>query len=273
MIQPIAAGQFYPAGKDALLRQIEKCFSSAKSEFNGKALGIIAPHAGYVYSGNAAALSYKAIEGCKGRTFVILAPDHNGLCFNPTTTKEDFETPLGIVKADTEFVEKLMKKCSFLKEEGIQEHAVEVQLPFLQYLFRDNFRIVPIVIPSPKHYKELGKAIASIAKDSIIICSSDFTHYGSSYGYVPFDEKNAKEGVKKLDLNAIKFIEKLDAEGFLRYVNGTGATICGEYAIAAAIEAVKAMGARKGALLNYYTSGDVSGDYSFAVGYASVAFI
>lgn len=272
MIHPIVAGQFYPAGKEALLQELEKCFSSAKADFKGKAYGIIAPHAGYVYSGNAAALSYKAIQGGKAKRFIILAPDHNGLCLNPTTTKEDFETPLGIVKTDTEFAEKLMKKCSFLKEARIQEHAVEVQLPFLQYLFKE-FKIVPIVIPSPQYYKELGKAIASLAKDSVIICSSDFTHYGASYGFMPFDAKNAKEGMKKLDSGAIKFIEKLDSEGFLKYVEETGATICGEYAIAAAIEAVKAMGAKKGALLNYYTSGDIIGDYLSAVGYAAVVFV
>lgn len=270
MIHPIVAGQFYPAGKEALIKQLEKCFSSAKPSFKGKALGVIAPHAGYVYSGNGAAFSYKAIR--KAKRFIILAPDHNGLCFNPTTTKEDFETPLGIVKTDTEFVEKLKAKCSFMKEARIQEHAVEVQLPFLQHLLKD-FRIVPIVIPSPEYYKELGKAIASLAKDSFIICSSDFTHYGASYGYVPFSEKEAKQGMKKLDSGAIKFIEKLDAEGFLKYVQETGATICGEYAIATAIEAVKAVGAKKGVLLNYYTSGDISEDYSLAVGYASVAFV
>lgn len=271
MIKPIVAGQFYPAGKDALIKEIEKYFSSAKSSFKGKALGIIAPHAGYVYSGNGAAMSYNAVKASKAKRFIILAPDHNGLCFNPATTKEDFETPLGIVKTDAEFVEKLKAKCSFLKEARIQEHAVEVQLPFLQYLFRD-FRIVPIVIPSPEYYKELGKAIASLAKDSVIICSSDFTHYGASYGYVPFSEKEAKQGMKKLDEGAIKFIEKLDAEGFLKYVQETGATICGQYAIATAIGAVKAMKAKKGVLLNYYTSGDISEDYSLAVGYASIVF-
>ncbi|MDD4878238.1 MAG: AmmeMemoRadiSam system protein B [Candidatus Nanoarchaeia archaeon] len=272
MIKPIVAGQFYPAGKEALIKLLDKCFSSAKDakKAGSKAFGIIAPHAGYAYSGNAAAVSYNAIRGAK--TFVILAPDHNGLCFSPTTTKEDFETPLGIVRTDTELVEKLKAKCSFLKTGRIQEHAVEVQLPFLQYLFKE-FRIVPIVIPSSEYYKELGKAIASLGKDSIIICSSDFTHYGASYGFMPFDEKNAKAGMNKLDSGAIKFIERLDAGGFLKYVQETGATICGEYAIATAIEAVKAMEAKKGVLLNYYTSGDISEDYSLAVGYASVAFV
>lgn len=271
MITPIVAGQFYLAGKDALLKELEKCFSSAKSNFKGKAYGIIAPHAGYVYSGMGAAFSYQAIKGSKAKRFIILAPDHNGLCLNPTTSKEDFETPLGIIKTDAEFVEKLKSKCSFLKEARIQEHAVEVQLPFLQYLFKD-FKIVPIVIPSSEYYKELGRAIASLGKDSVIICSSDFTHYGASYGYLPFIPGKAKEGMRKLDSGAIKFIEKLDAGGFLDYVQQTGATICGEYAIATAIKAVKAMKAKKAVLLNYYTSGDISEDYSLAVGYASIVF-
>lgn len=276
MIKPIVAGQFYPARKEELVKELEKCFSSAKSfgtkksGSNKKVLGIIAPHAGYVYSGKAAATAYNAIKGAKEETFVVIAPDHNGFCFSPTTTKEDFETPLGIVKIDTEFVEKLMEKCSFLKSGRIQEHAVEVQLPFLQYLFKD-FKIVPVVMPSQKYAKELGKAIASIG-NCIVIASSDFTHYGASYGYMPFNEKEAKAGMRKLDAGAIKFIEKLDSEGFLNYVEDTGATICGQYAIATIIEAVKAMKSKKAKLMDYYTSGDIIGDYSSAVGYAAVAF-
>lgn len=274
MIKPIVAGQFYPSGKEALLKQLEKCFSSAKGKGAlEKVFGIIAPHAGYVYSGNAAALSYKAIEGCNGKTFVIIAPDHNGICFAPTTTKEDFETPLGVIKTDNQLVESLLKKCDFLKEGVIREHAVEVQLPFLQYLFKTDFKIVPIVIPSPKNYKELGKAIASVCRDCIVIASSDFTHYGYNYGFMPFEAEDAKEGMKELDSGAVKFIEKLDSEGFLKYIEKTGATICGEYAIAAAIESVKAMKAKKAELLGYYTSGDVSGDYSSAVGYAAIRFV
>lgn len=273
MIHPIVAGQFYPAGKEALLKALDKCFSSAKGKGTflekgsaKKAYGIIAPHAGYVYSGKAAATAYNALKETK--TFVIFAPDHNGYCFNPATTKEDFETPLGVVKTDATLVEKLLAKCDFLKVSKIQEHAVEAQLPFLQFKFKD-FKIVPIVVPSPKYYKELGKAVKEICKDAVIIASSDFTHYGASYGYMPFDVKDAPKEMKKLDLGALKFIEKLDAEGFLNYAEETGATICGQYAIACAIEAVKA---RKAELLTYYTSGDVSGDYSFAVGYAAVAF-
>lgn len=279
MIKPIVAGQFYPAGKDALIRQIEECFSSRlgagkPDKKKGKsAFGFIAPHAGYSYSGYCASFAYKKIaEIKKPKRVVILAPDHNGVCYGLTTSFEDWETPLGIVKADRDFISKLISKCPFLKNGAIHEHAVEVQLPFLKYIYPD-VPIVPIIIPSPDYCKELGKAIASISKETLVIASSDFTHYGAYYGYLPFDSKNAKESMKKLDLEAIKFIEKLDSEGFYRYVEKTGATICGQYAIMAAIEAVKAMGAKKAALLKYYTSGDVSKDYTMAVGYAAVEFV
>ncbi|MFH1065772.1 MAG: AmmeMemoRadiSam system protein B [Nanoarchaeota archaeon] len=279
MIKPIVAGQFYPSGKDALVKQIEECFSSKlgagkPGKKSGKAaFGFIAPHAGYPYSGYCASFAYKKIaENKKPKRFVILAPDHNGVCYNMTTSFEDWETPLGIVKADRDFISKLVSKCPFLKQGPIHEHAVEVQLPFLNYIYPDIL-IVPIIIPSPANCKELGKAIASLGKDSVIICSSDFTHYGAYYSFIPFDVKNAKEGMKKLDLNAIKFIENIDSEGFYKYVEKTGATICGQYAIMAAIEAVKAMGAKKAALLKYYTSGDVSKDYNSAVGYAAVEFV
>jgi len=279
MIKPIVAGQFYPAGKDALVKQIEECFFSRlgagkpKKQAGKGAFGFIAPHAGYSYSGFGASFVYKIIaEGKKPKRFVILAPDHNGVCYSMTTSFEDWETPLGIVKADRKFIKKLVLKCPFIKQGAIHEHAVEVQLPFLEYIYPD-VPIVPIVIPSPANCKELGKAIASISKDTIVIASSDFTHYGAYYGFMPFDVKNAKEGMKKLDSGAIKFIEKLDSEGFHKYVEETGATICGQYAIMAAIEAVKAMGAKKADLLKYYTSGDVSKDYNSAVGYAAVVFV
>ncbi|MEK6864751.1 MAG: AmmeMemoRadiSam system protein B [Nanoarchaeota archaeon] len=279
MIKPIVAGQFYPSGKEALIKQVEECFSSKlgagkPAKKAGKSVfGVIAPHAGYPYSGYGASFAYKKIaESKKPKRFVILAPDHNGVCYNMTTSFEDWETPLGIVKADRDFISKLISKCPFLKQGAIHEHAVEVQLPFLRYIYPDA-RIVPIVIPSPANCKELGKAIASISKDTIVIASSDFTHYGAYYGFMPFTAENAKEGMKKLDLNAIKFIEQLDSERFYKYVEKTGATICGQYAIMAAIEAVKAMGAKKAALLKYYTSGDVSKDYNSAVGYAAVEFV
>jgi len=280
MIRPIVAGQFYAEDPNVLKKQIESCFLSKfgpnalPGERKAKRLiGVLVPHAGYAFSGAAAAWAYKRIAESKfPKRFVILAPDHNGICYKPTTTTEDFQTPFGVVKTDKDFVEKLLKKCSFLKTGTIMEHAVEVQLPFLQYACKDieKVRIVPIVVPSAANYDKLGAAMAETDENCYII-SSDFTHYGFAYGYVPFTE-NARQNIEKIDRKAIEYITALDAKNLLRYVESIGATICGVYAIATGIEAIKAKG-KKGELLAYYTSGDVTGDYTNSVGYAAIEFV
>ena len=151
-----------------------------------------------------------------------------------------------------------------------------MQLPFLQFVNKgllDKLRIVPIVLGSSADYEILGKAIADMikltGKKVVMICSSDFTHYGISYGYLPFNE-NIKDNMDKLDMGAIKFIKKLDDWGFLDYLNETGATVCGSHAIAAFIVAAKELGAKKVKIEHYYNSGDIAGDYTNCVGYASI---
>jgi AmmeMemoRadiSam system protein B len=190
------------------------------------------------------------------------------------TNKEDWETPFGLVKVNGTFITKLMEKCDFVKESDIGEHAIEVQLPFLQYVNKDRLKditFVPLIVPSSENYMELGEAIAEIDEDVCVIASSDMTHFGPGYGYVPFTS-DIKENLYKQDNEAVSYIKKLDAKGFLAYRQSTGATICGAYAIAVAIEVVKNLFAKKGDLLMYYTSGDVLEDYNNAVGYAAVAF-
>jgi AmmeMemoRadiSam system protein B len=150
-----------------------------------------------------------------------------------------------------------------------------VQLPFLQFVSKDqikDLKIVPIMIADTK-FEKIGKSIQEAVKElgrkAIIICSSDFTHYGFNYGYVPFDE-DVKENMKKLDGEAIKLIEKADSKGFLDYTEKTGATICGKCGISVLLWLMKY---KKAELLKYYTSADIIGDYDNAVGYASIVFI
>lgn len=282
MIQPIVADQFYEANFDLLVKQIEACFQhelgpgeTPSSRKKKELCGIIAPHAGYQASGPCAAWAYKAVAESKfPKTFVIIAPDHNGIHDAITVCDDKWMTPMGVVNPDKEFIEKLLVKCDFIKKGVIREHAVEVQLPFLQYSCKDKIRelkIVPIVMPSDINYRELGEAIPQISEDVCVIASSDFTHFGPSYGFTPF-KYNVKKGIYRLDGNAVSFVKKMDAEGFLSYWKKSKATICGAPAIASALVAVKELFAKKGDLLSYYTSGDISGDYTNAVGYAAVKF-
>lgn len=286
--EPIAAGQFYEFSADKLNSQIESCFLSRlgpgslpSKRTDKKIFGCISPHAGYQFSGPCAAFSFKEIAESKfPLTFVIIGPNHTGYGSEVSALSTDFETPLGTIKVDKQFITKLTSKCDFLEEDHsshAHEHSVEVQLPFLQYVSKDNLKnlkFVPLVLGAYDLdvLKELGKAIASIGKNACIIASSDFTHYGYNYGYVPFTEKR-KENLYKLDNDAIKAILSLDISAFLSHIKKFNATICGAAPILTTMFAVKNLGCKTGKLLKYYTSGDVIKDYSNAVGYASIVFV
>ncbi|RME54459.1 AmmeMemoRadiSam system protein B [Candidatus Woesearchaeota archaeon] len=279
---PIVAGQFYKSEFAELEKEIEDCFHNKKGpgalpvKRSGKVVkGVLVPHAGYVYSGPCAAWAYKEIAEAKmPDRYVILAPDHNGNHAFPTTSKDAWDMPFGIVQPDTEFVNELIKNVDFIKEGNIREHAVEVQLPMLQFASRDNLeklKIVPLVVPTWDDYDKIAKAIAKIEGETSIIISSDFTHYGHAYGYKPF-KYNVEASIAALDDKAISYIIDLDAEGFFAFKKKTQATICGAYPIMVGIEALKQMGVENVRLLSYYTSSEISGDKENSVSYASILF-
>ncbi len=296
MRKPIVTGQFYSADKTELDEEIKKSFKHYLGPGmpriplkEKKIYGLIVPHAGYIYSGQCAAWAYKELAELNKKsfpdTFILLGPNHTGQGkANFSLTFEDFSSPLGIVKNDTELGAKIMEQTSHL---GLQEdelahqyeHSLEVQLPFLQFvskIVKKEFKIVPIIISTLEYDKllALGRKIAETVKEMnrnvCVIASSDFTHYGQSYGFIPFPASEAKTRLKELDRKAINHIIKLDSQGF--YNEATKTTICGSAVIVTAIEFCKKIGAKKASLLKYYTSGDISKDYTNAVGYASLIF-
>jgi len=282
MIKPIVAGQFYAATFSELNKQIEECFNSKfgpgalpLKRKEKEILGVIVPHAGYMFSGPCAAWAYKEIaESRFAERYIILGPDHNGICSNLTTSLEDWETPFGIVKCDKSFIIELLEKCEDIKKGVIMEHSIEVQLPFLQYVCKDrlkDLKIVPIVVPRRYNFKKIAERIVEIDKDVCIIISSDFTHYGPQYLYTPFTI-DVKNKMYKLDGGAIELIKKLDPDRFLEYVDRKRATICGANPIAFGMEIINLLGVKRCELLRYYTSGDIIGDYTNAVGYAAMKF-
>lgn len=268
----VAAGRFYPGNSEKLSEQI-KAFLSKADVKKQKNYGIIAPHAGYVYSGQTAAYSFSCIQ--KADTFVMLGTNH--LNAKNEISIDNFETPLGIVQNDVEFSRKLLKNSIFSENSQDYEHSIEVQLPFLQYLVK-NPRIVPINMATDniQEIKKMAELIIETSKKLgrkiYIIASSDFIHYGPGYGFMPFPSEDASDKLEKLDREAISFILNLDSSGFLDYVHKTGATICGKGAIAVAIEACRMIGAKKAKLLKFSSSADISGDEN-AVDYASIVFI
>ncbi len=278
--EPCVAGQFYEGEKEGLLKQIRECFLSKfgpgklpEKKKQGTVKAAIVPHAGYMFSGPCAAHAYKRIaESEQPDLFIILGPNHTG--FGRTSVLlDDFSTPLGIAEVDDEFGEALMKNSKIDNDARVHryEHSIEVQLPFLQFCLK-KFKFLPIVISSPHYLDELAEGIRKTAeqlkKKVCVIASSDFTHFGYNYGYIPFTE-NVKENLEKLDKGAIKYIAKFDEEGFLRYVRETGATICGFLPIVVLMKILKNE-KPESELLKYYTSSDMMGDYSNSVSYASI---
>lgn len=273
--EPVVAGTFYNLNPDMLRKEIETCFKhmlGPKKMKEQKIIAAVVPHAGYEFSGAVAEWVYSRIEKAN---YIILGPNHRGIGYNYATMKNTlWKTPLGGILIHNDAVEELVKNCKILQYDFIPhqyEHSIEVQLPFLQHRFGDKFKIVPISIINEfaddtllEGCRLLGKCIADFVKKSkekwIILASSDFSHY------VP------QEIAEKTDKYVINSILKLDEKKFFQRINAKNASVCGFGGIAIAIVAAKQLKAKKGELLKYATSGDVTGDTSSVVGYASIVF-
>jgi len=277
---PVVAGAFYPYDSEELKNIIKGFLEKAETE-KKEVIGIVAPHAGYVYCGKTAAFVYKTISN-KFETAVILGPNHTGIGVGVATCLGSWKTPLGLVETDEEFFNELIKDSVIMEDpkSHLREHSIEVQLPWLQYRFQ-GFKIVPISI-NPAYFdvktcREIGNKIADIVnklkRKVLVIASSDFTHYGSMYGYLPFsgDSEQVIKKIKEIDMNIINFIKKLKPEDMIKTCDGKRLTICGYGPIASMLFAAKKLNAKKGELVNYSTSFDVSRNLGAVVGYAGIA--
>ncbi|MCK4545811.1 MAG: AmmeMemoRadiSam system protein B [Candidatus Eisenbacteria sp.] len=270
----ILAGSWYEGNKKGLAAQVDGYLEKVTpSEIGGRILGLISPHAGYFYSGQAAAYGYAQIKGKSYNRVIVIAPSHRfsfgGISILDVT---HYETPLGKIPLDVKNCRKLLEMEGFstVAQAHAQEHSLEIQLPFLQRVLGD-FELVPMVVGNLRRseYPGLSDAIRSIVdENTLIVASSDFTHYGDRFGYLPFRD-NVQENLRKLDMGAVDLIEKKDREGFLDYKAETGATICGAAAIALLIGTLPE--AAVGKTLTYYTSGDVTGEWDSSVSYVSMA--
>lgn len=272
---PAVAGMFYPNEKAKLEESIKKCFLHPfgpgrlpPNNSTKKIFGVICPHAGYVYSGPIAAQSYFALSKENFDCFIIIGPNHWGIGSNIATMDNcKWQTPLGSVEVDSQMVEEITSKTDVIEVDFFshtRDHCLEVQIPLLQKVFLNQFKIVPIIMndQSLDAAKEVGESIAKIAKERniMIIGSSDFTHYETN------------DFAHKQDKALIKPILDLDVEEFYRVLEEKNVSACGYGAIGSTMIACKELGATKGELIKYATSGDVSGDKSSVVGYGSIVF-
>lgn len=272
---PVVAGQFYDIDPDRLRQQIQSSLDkSGKTKKPRKEFkAAVVPHAGYMYSGWVAAYFYSMLDRQSPKNYIILGPNHSLAGSDYAIMKRGlWKTPLGGVTIHEEMADALLERCELIEHDVIPhqyEHSIEVQLPFLQYKLGNDFNFVPISIKSEvvddtllEGCRIVGKAVAdalgSAKEDWLIIASSDFSHY------IP------KKLAEDVDNYVIKSIVNLNEKSFIERVAENNASICGVGAIAASIVAAKELGTKKGKLLKYATSADVSGDTSAVVGYACV---
>jgi len=272
--EPVAEG-FYPGNAKILDLMLDKLFTGQKKTIKRDVIGLVAPHAGYLYSGKTAAKTYAQISK-KYDSVIILGPDHTGMAEAVSVSTEDWITPLGEVKVDKNLAEKIISGSNIITEDEnahMYEHSIEVQLPFLQHVLK-SFSFVPIIIPHDKmnldKLKEVADAIADATegKNVLVIASSDLTHFGKGYSFVPV-EKDEIEWMEKTDTAIMEKIAELDEVQTLNKAKET--TACGSYPIAVLIMIMKKK-VDSGEIIDYSTSYEVSKSKDIIVGYGGIVF-
>ena len=259
----VAAGRFYPGSASEIREMMATLVDkTAKKE---AAIGLLMPHAGYPYSGPVAGATISRVKFKD--TFIIMGPSHTGLG-KPFSimTEGIWRTPLGEVEIDSGLGKKLLATSDYLQEDEtahLHEHAIEVQIPFLQYL-KPDIKIVPIILAyaTSDIYKEIGRDIATAIKESnaevVIIASGDMTHY------------EPQEIAEEKDNQAIEAMLKLDEDELTRRYEELDISMCAYGPAVCLISAAKELGATRAELVKYQTSGDIIGDFSSVVGYAGI---
>ncbi len=258
------AGQFYPGERERLRGTIAQL--SGPPVVRKKAIAVVSPHAGYIYSGAVAAAVYSSTV--MPGTIIVLGPGHReiGSLF-AIQSRGSWQTPLGESPIDTDLASRIRERCALVAEDvqaHLWEHSLEVQLPFIQY-FREEAAIVPICVSHEAGYdqleqlgRSLAEAVRGSGRETLIVASTDMSHYVS--------QKTAE----RMDRLAIQKVLDLDPAGLYETVTRERISMCGFQPTAAALVAALGLGAVGAELVRYQTSGDVSGDYAQVVGYAGI---
>lgn len=261
--RPAVAGQFYPSSPSELSKQING-YSDAGAR-KEEVIGAVSPHAGIMYSGRVAGAVYSRIK--IPSTFILIGPNHTGLG-RPVSvmTSGRWDMPAGDLGIDEVIAGKLLNKCGILEEDTIahqMEHSLELQLPFI-LSSSSSVNIVPVLmmVDSMEACRIVGDAVADVVLEAeypvTIVASSDMSHYVSD------------SVARAKDKSAINRIIELDPEGLFNTVKEEGISMCGVIPVTTMLFAAKKIGAKEASLIKYMTSGEVSGDYDYVVGYAGM---
>jgi len=271
---PCVAGMFYPADPRRLRQEIEACFKHelgpgklpGKPERPRSITAIVCPHAGYVYSGPVAAHSYLSLsEEEKADTFIIIGPNHTGFGTPVSMMGQgSWETPLGKVDIDSELAQLIFKASDTIdldETAHIREHSVEVQLPFLQYLYGSDFKFIPICMDFQdlETSRDVSRILSKIIKGRsvVVIASTDLNH------------QESQESTNRKDSLILEAIRGMNEEALQDIVRQHRISMCGYGPVSVALVTSKLLGADKAEVLSHHTSGDITGDLSAVVGYAS----
>jgi len=269
--EPVVAGAFYPGSPAALSAELKRLFGTpvhVSERSLTSPVGLIAPHAGYAYSGPTAASGYRQLATLgQPKWAIVLGANHTGLGRPVSLARVGiWRTPLGDAPIATELADRLVATGLEVADEAfLREHSIEVQLPFLQFLFGAEIPLVPIcvMLPPLSELIAFGEAISQVISDEpgVVVVSSDFTHY------------QPEEVARRIDHEAIERILALNVEGFYRSLVEERLSICGGGAITILMTIARKLGWNDTQLLSYATSGDVTGDRRSVVGYAAISFL
>lgn len=275
---PAVAGSWYPADPETLGEKVDGLLAEAKAPDLGEAplRALLAPHAGYMFSGAPAASAFKALRGRTYRRVIVIGPSHRrhftGLALPEAT---HFATPLGEIPLDMEAMRRLKELPLFPVGNAAhaQEHSVEMMLPFLQRVLEPGWKMIPLVMGemTPEEYVQAAEALRPLAGEkTLLVLSGDFTHYGPNYSYMPYpNNEQLPDKLRTLDLGAFDLFAQGDGAGLLAYARRTGISAC---ALGPMLLLAPLLGEEfRVQLLDYRTSGGLTGDYANSVSYVAAA--
>jgi len=267
------AGQWYPGNAHTLASSVDDYINQARlPAIEGQVIAVMAPHAGHVYSGPVAGYAFAALRGLQPDLVAVISPSHHPYPQELLTTSHDaYVTPLGSVPVDREAVQAL--DAALQKELGFglsaiqrdREHSLEIELPFLQRVLPEGFRLLPVMVRdlAVRTVHTLGTQLAAVlqGRNAVLVASTDLSHFYT------------QELAKRLDSEVLRRVEAFDPQGVLDAEEEGVGFACGRGALAAVLWAAQALGADTVKVLHHATSGDVTGDYDQVVGYGAAVVI
>jgi hypothetical protein len=275
----VVAGFWYPGDKAQLGTYVDALLNGENHADGtpGQVCALIAPHAAYRYSGAVAGDAYRLVRGRKFNRVLLLGPSHHagfhGLSIADVTR---YETPLGGIPLDLVAIKRLRASSLVTADPTAhrQEHSLEMQLPLLQRALQPGWKLVPVLVGQllQEDYPAAAVLLRPLLDDNtLVVVSSDFTHYGPRFGYLPFpDDEDTAARLEALDSGSLGYILDKNPQGFLDYKHRTGTTICGYQPVTLLLHLLPAD--CMGELVTYATSGQLTGDFENSVSYMSIIF-